>query len=193
MQMVASPAGWIKGYTPQTCGLPSLYQFANRTMADMVDVMIAAGVLDTQEAPRELPPWPPKGISQKRVAALGAELFLDGANSYVVFTYPNEPTTREAKLFDSWAKATTALLCGRSAATDKVPACKFESTAGWFVSPEECRLIAEALDRQLDRQPDRLLASLLASGWTPTKAEKWIRSWASYNRVAADHGGYRVQ
>lgn len=193
MQMVNPPEKRLPGYTPQTRGQPALFLFSNRAMNDMFDVMQVAGVLDGDEAQRALPPWPPEGISPKRVAALGAELFLDGADSYVVFTYPHEPTAREAKLFDRWAKGTTTMLTGRSAVTNKVPACKFQSQAGWLVAPEECRLIADALAHGLDRQPDALLAPLLASEWPRTKAEKWIRSWASYNRVAADHGGYRVQ
>lgn len=193
LEMVVAPPMRVPGYTPQDRDRPERFQCANRVMRDMVDVMTAAGVLDIGEAHRELPQWPPEGISPARIKALGAELFMEGANCHVVFTYPREPSAREAPLFDDWAERTAETLCRPSASPGRVPACKFQSHSGWMVTPAECRWIAEALEREMVRQPAALLAPLLASKWPATKAGQWIRDWTAYHRVAQAHGGYRVR
>lgn len=192
MQMTIPPEEPVAGYEPPLPGQDARFLFSNRAMDDMVEVMTAAGVMDTTAVTEDLPPWPPAGISQKRVDKLGAVFCVDGAEGAVGHDCIYRMTSREERLFEAWAVAANAILARRSDLPGKVPACKFSSQRAWYVWPEECHLIAKALLATLEHDENTLIAPCVRSGMTPAAAAAWIRKWALYNRMAADHGGYRV-
>lgn len=192
MQMSIPPEKLAAGYVPPLPGQHSRFLFSNDAMYDMVEVMTVAGVMDTSAVAEELPPWPPKGISQKRVDKLGAVFCVDGAEGMVGHDCIYPLTGREERLFENWALAANAILTRRSEQPGKVPACKFASQHAWYVWPEECHLIAEALLAMLAHDEITLIAPCVRSGMTPVAAAAWIRKWALYNRMAAENGGYRV-
>lgn len=190
MQMAIPPDELVAGYVPPLPGQEGRFLFSNHAMDDMVEVMAAAGVMDTAAAPEELPAWPPKGISQKRVDKLGAVFCVDGAEGLIGHDWTDPMTSREERLFEAWALAANGILTRRSDQPGKVPAYKFLSQRSWYVCPEECRLLAAALLAGLETDKSALLAPYLRSGMT--EADAWIRRWALFNQMAAEHGGYRV-
>jgi hypothetical protein len=192
LQMTIPPEELAAGYVPPLPGQDARFLFSNQAMDDMVEVMTIAGVMDTAAVTEDLPPWPPEGISQKRVDKLGAVFCVDGAEGAVGHDCIYRLTSREERLFEAWAQAANAILTRRSDQPGKVPACKFASQRAWYVWPEECRLIATALLDKLDQDEGTLIAPCVRSGMTQEAAAAWIRKWALYNRMAADHGGYRV-
>lgn len=70
---------------------------------------------------------------------------------------------------------------------------KFCSNAGWLVSPEECNAIANGLSRALSE--DAAMMYPFADGQGPPLQAflDTLSAWATYNAVAAAHGGYRVR
>ena len=83
----------------------------------------------------------------------------------------------------------------RSLDPDKVLKCKFTSNDGWFVVPEECMLISEAMGRLMVRMKngeDVGLDLAEETGWDGPECLSRIRQWQLYNFVASQSGGYEV-
>jgi hypothetical protein len=186
MRMMNSPSVPLKGYRPQDEDDPGYFQFRNIGMAAMLDIMEAAGVVDGTAKHDELPDWPPNGLSNDRADELGPFVFDD-------IEVPSPPTATEMLIIEDWRSAADIVLGTKSARPGKVPAYKFMSNDGWIVWPEECLSISNALCKALATKPERILPDQKISGIKPNEAAEWILSWASYNEVAAKHGGYRVR
>jgi hypothetical protein len=83
---------------------------------------------------------------------------------------------------------------GQPAPPERALGYKFRSCDGWLVTPDECSVIADGLDDVLANFRGTLVLELGARGYSQTKESVvyLLSPWAKYNRVAADHGGYRV-
>jgi hypothetical protein len=170
---------------PKFQDAPGYWRTGGRGMGMLMDIMTEAGVLDSDsERPEFQEAWPPPGISEGR-----AEEML----AYLSGSVPPVPPSTEAELhisrqckaaMDIWKQS-------RSPLPGKVPAYKFDGNDGWHVVPEECALIAVALEHLLADLPGDLAERV---DWDDSEDAliEWIEDWMDYNRVAASHGGYRV-
>lgn len=73
----------------------------------------------------------------------------------------------------------------RSVEPEAVPAYKLSSNDHWLVTPEECLVIAGALERAVRDTRARLQPSPDDEGGLG-----FIERFARFNRIAADYGGY---
>jgi len=75
-----------------------------------------------------------------------------------------------------------------------VPMKKFQSNSDWHVTTEECRLIAERVEKALAAGlVDELFSFYDDDREFLNSVRERVAPWADYNRRAADHGGYRVR
>jgi hypothetical protein len=176
-----------KDYEPIFDDMPAYYQLTFSGMFEVVAAMAAAGFLDEEmTAPRQ-PRWPPRGISEERAEQL-QPVILD----------PKKLKRRlrpdEVPIIEGFLKRWHAATGRRSKTAGKVPAFKFTSNDGWWVQPEECRVVSTALAETLRDRPRVLHQGLRARGYKRAlrDVEPLVAPWAMYNHIAADHGGYRV-
>lgn len=187
MICVRRPKSWPEWYEPIDEDYPGSYQLTSGGMGEVAAGMAAAGLIDERAKTPELPDWPPPGISPKRAEALSDCLF--DPEELAAEVRPKERPI-VAEFLRQWDAAAGA----RSADPALVPAFKFFSNDGWLVTPEECRLIADGLTRALAERRKVLIAGLKVRGYKRTSETvvDLLEPWAAYNRLAADHGGYRV-
>ncbi len=122
---------------------------------------------------------------------------------------PGDPDSPE---YEAWAEAVFALhepvRAARASNAGLVPAAKFCSNERWLVHPEECIIIARALDRLLELMAQEELIDEHAAlsgaleiamdivGFETLKrirgSMSLVREWSRFNRSAAGYGGYRV-
>jgi hypothetical protein len=182
IDMVVTPTLPIPGYEPQIEGCPGYIRLAGMSMPYMIEIMQDAGVLDDDAQHAPFPDWPPNGLEEERAGDL-LDFFEEGE------AIDPPPTWRETRMMRAYLAACDEVVRTPSRRPGRVPAFKFCSNDNWFVSPQECRSIAEGLERLVE-------AARLRQGMQPTQAEgiDWdgVRRWATYNRIAAEHGGYRV-
>lgn len=83
---------------------------------------------------------------------------------------------------------------GQPAPPAKALGYEFRTNDGWLVTPDQCRVIADGLDEDLAEYPDELIRGLRDRGYSHTKESvvDLLSPWTRFNRLAADHGGYRV-
>jgi hypothetical protein len=174
IDMAIAPAGSIPGYEPQFADCPGYIRFAGMSMPYMVEIMQAAGLLDDADPPK-FPAFPP-GLPEGRADDLSA-FFDDGE------AIDPPPTPAERELMVAFLAGRAKVEAARSQQPDRVPRFKFRSNDNWLVCPEECRIIADGLTQYADANEGRANQDIDWSG---------VRQWAAYNRVAAEHGGYRV-
>ena len=156
-----------------------------RGLGGVVEAMIEAGVLDTEtEKPEIDAPWPPPGVKESQAEIIFAHL-CDGEPLEIT------PTAAEMAACRAYHAAYEAWAQSRSPLPDKVPAYKYDANEGMHVVPEECALIADALEKLLEDPPEDLAEQCDWEGDEDTFLEL-IEDWKDYNRVAASHGGYRV-
>lgn len=187
---------------------PGYYRFNVQGMASMVSLMSAAGVLSDEPSPkfpeRPAPKDPKHGQLYDEVM---------GGNKEARAKLKAD----ELRLIDAYVAEVRKLQKTRSASADKVPAYKFQSNDGWFVSPDECRLIARAMrnfathvtsaqakaandaskrrDEQLYKAVDPSGAMVRLTQQTGMSVEElrtWMLDWADYNTLASFSGGYEV-
>jgi hypothetical protein len=174
-------------YEPIFDDMPGYYQLTYSGMFEVVAAMAAAGCLDEKmTAPRQ-PRWPPRGISEERAEQL-QPIVLDPKRLRRHIRPEEEPIIE--RFLKRWHSATGR----RSKGSGKVPAFKFTSSDGWWVRPEECRVVSTTLDEALRDHPKILHQGLRARGYKRLlrDVEPLVAPWAMYNRIAADHGGYRI-
>lgn len=171
---------------PKYQDAPGCYRTGGAGIDMLSTLMAEAGVLDSESAP---PPftatWPPQGMEESRASEV-----------YDYLEKGEEPLTPPAT-------AAELELCGQYKATHdiwaqtpspqpgRVPGYKFATNDGWLVTPEECGLIAAAVEKLLADLPEDLAERV---GWEESTDSmiEWIEDWLDYNRVAATHGGYKV-
>ena len=187
---------------------PGYYRFNVQGMASMVTLMSAAGVL-SDEAPPKFPAAPkPKDPKQQEVY----DEAFQGKKEARAKLKPEE-----LKAIDAYVAAVHQGQAVRSASPDKVPAFKFQSNDGWFVSPDECRLIARAVRsfatkvtstdakaaNEAAKQKDAQLAKAVPAsekmirlaketGMSVEELRSWMLDWADFNTLASFAGGYEV-
>jgi hypothetical protein len=176
-----------EGYEPVFDDMPGYYQLTFSGMFEVVAAMAAAGLLDEEMTAPRLPRWPPRGISQERAEQLQPVVLEPKKLQRRI--QPDEVLTIERFL-----KRRHATTGRRSKRVGKVPAFKFTSNDGWWVRPEECRVVSTVLAETLRDRPKQLRDGLRARGYKRSvpDVEPLVAPWAMYNRLAADHGGYRV-
>lgn len=187
MRFVLPPANLPDWYQPIEPEEPGYYQLTFGGMFEVVAAMAAAGLLDEEVPVPLLPDWPPLGLTTERAGELQASLHDSAKLDELI--QPHERTA-VAEFLGHFTGATGQ----RSAYEGRVPGYKFRSNDGWLVTPEECRVIADGLDAALDGERDELVHRLRERGYSRTADTVWdlLFWWAKYNRVAVDHGGYRV-
>ena len=168
-------------YEPIDDDFPDCYRFTSHAMALSLQVMQDAGVIDNEQSVPSLPEWPPAGFDPQRAKNL--ERYLEEPDVLRSRLLPPE-----IPLFDAYVRAEE---CAQSN-PGKVPAFKFQSNDGWFVTPDECRAIDNALRRAIEKNVEAVFDLLTADGSDRESAIECLRSWAEYNRLAANCGGYRV-
>jgi hypothetical protein len=176
IEMVTTPSTPIAGYSPQYRGRPEYIRFADMSMPYMVEIMRDAGVLDDASEHPPFPDCPPGGLDEDRTVEL-----LDHFDEGEEIELP--PRVKETRIMRAFLAARDQIERTASKRRGKVPTFKFQSNNNWLVFPKECLVIADGLTRYADANEGRSDLDVVWSG---------VRQWASYNRVAASHGGYRV-
>lgn len=187
---------------------PGYYRFNVQGMASMVTLMSAAGVL-SDEAPPKFPDAPKPRDPKHQ--PLYDDVFMGKKESRA------QLKPDELKALDAYVATVRKLQGQKSAAPEKVPAFKFQSNEGWFVSPDECRVIARAMknfatrvsgsqvkaandaskkkDEQLAKAVDptgKMTRLTEETGMSIDELKKWMLDWADYNTLASFAGGYEV-
>lgn len=185
MQLVEEPENYPTDYEPQEPDEPANYRFAAGTIGICLAVMHAAEVLDADQPAPNFPSWPPAGIDAKRASMI--RRFMKSPEQLRERLAPDEYQLVQA--YQQELCSVTAVVPSIGA---KVAEFKFLSNDGWWLSPRECRLIWEGLERLLRMGHEPLFNWLRKEGYSEVEAREFIRLWAGYNRLAADCGGYRV-
>jgi hypothetical protein len=191
MQFVRPSTGLPDWYEPVNPDYPDLYSLTFGGMFEVAAGMAAAGLLDEEKAAPTLPRYADVGLGEER----GQELFD-------LFVYRPTPgqrtlddvlTPEERPAFTEYLARFEAAT-GQPAPPGKALAYKFRTNDGWLVTPDECRVIADVLDAALAKRRARLVRGLQARGYSRTRESvaDLLSPWAKYNRVAADHTGYRI-
>jgi hypothetical protein len=174
-------------YEPQYADDPGYFRVVQHGMPVLVAFMLAAGVLDDDEEAPAFPAWPPAGLSDDARASL---LMENDAGA------PPPMTEAEQAALAAWEEHADAVRATRSKDPGAVPNFKFGLQMDWFVSEEEAHIIASGLRRTLTEEPAtflRVLAQVTDAELSGDDALAWIASWAKFNEVAAEHGGYRIE
>jgi len=197
------------GYVAQSQHDPGHYRMRSSAMVAMVVAMQDAGALASDPRPA-WPPWPPKGVAPGRLPLI--------ERSVADESFDPGLTDEERRLADDLIAAATKVQTTRSRVAGKVPAFKFGSNDRWIVTPEECAIIATALERYAEHLTEHDLTRLqqryqdaqrklvspsakrgeikiegyASLGMSLAELTRWIREWAAYNHAAAHAGGYRV-
>jgi hypothetical protein len=191
MQFVRPSTSLPEWYEPPTSDFPDMYDLTIQGMGAIVTAMSVADLLDKETAAPELPRWEDVGLSTER----GQELF----DYWVYRPEPGRPTL--ADVLEPHERPAVAEYLARFEAATGQPApperalgYKFRTNDGWLVTPDECLVIADGLDEALTNFRGTLVLELRWRGYSHTEESiaDLLSPWAKYNRVAADHGGYRV-
>ena len=159
-----------------------------RGLGGVVEAMIEAGVLDTETGKPEIDaPWPPPGVQESRAKKIIAHLRDDEPLEIT----PTAEEMAACRAYHAAYEAYEAWAQSRSPFSDKVPAYKYDANEGMHVVPEECALIAAALEKLLEDPPEDLAERCDWDDDEDTLLEL-IEDWKDYNFVASTHGGYRV-
>lgn len=184
---------------------PGYYRFNVQGMASMRALMDAAQVLSHEAAPAL--PDVPDNLSEDRRKNLLAAVYGD-----------EKALAALSKADAALAKRYAEALRTGSKTPGRVPSFKFESNAGWIVTPDECRTIAKALRALATRVSvaDARAASAAATksdaqltqaigfdagvrldarafAMSPDDLKSWLLDWADYNTIASFSGGYSVE
>ncbi len=187
IRMEREPSSYPPDYEPQYAGEPAYYRIVEGSQWIILGIMIAAGVVDTEKEPPEIPEWPPLSMSDERFEQI--EPYMDDP-----IALRGVLTPEEWQLYESYQRELGEATEVNSVWPGLVPAFKFKSSDGWLVSPAECRSIADGLDKLLRVGHPPLFQWLeKEKGCSATVAQELIRSWGGYNRVASECDGYRVR
>jgi hypothetical protein len=191
MRFVHPPTNLPEWYEPSEPDYPELYQVTFEGMFEVAAGMAVARLLDEETAAPKLPRWPPGKMTQERAEELWPYLFEPAKPGQAALADILAPHERSivSKYLTRFEAAT-----GKPAPPGKALGYKFRSNDGWLVTPDECRVIADGLDVALAERRDDLVRGLQDRGYSRTldTVSDLLGWWAQYNRVAADHGGYRV-
>jgi hypothetical protein len=191
MQFVRPATNLPEWYEPPTTDFPDLYDLTIQGMGAIVTAMSFLYLLDEEAPVPEVPRWEDVGLSTER----GQELF----QYWVYRPQPGRPTLEDviepherAAFADYLARFEAAT--GQPAPPDRALGYKFRSCDGWLVTPDECLVIADVLEENLANFRGTLALEMGYRGYPHTEESiaDLLSPWAKYNRVAADHGGYRV-
>ena len=181
LQMVKTPASADERELPNSSGVPGYYRFNSWGMRMTLGALEWADAL-RWPTPPELPEFPPAGFDEDRMEAAIAALRGERPTG-------SPPTADELAAAREHLRELEAAVSGSSLVDGRIGAYKFESNAGWLVTPEECLALAARL-----RASAEVIASdfFTDAGLTAEDGLRWVLGFARYNEVAAEHGGYRV-
>ena len=180
--MVAQDLNLPADFVPRYEEMPGYYHLNNSGMALMRSTMQRFGVLDENPSSPKLDKvWPPRCMNADRARNIN-DWLTHGAEK---FPLDRPASGREIRKVRAAIERFEQLLKSTSPDPGKVPAYKFMTNDGWFVVPEECEAISEALIAPSDFDP-----SSLPEGQREPFAV--VQEWASFNSAAALNGGYRV-
>jgi hypothetical protein len=77
----------------------------------------------------------------------------------------------------------------------KPPFYKFCSNDGWFLTPEECRVIADAIDKYVDEHEEYTWSSWDGEVKTVKRGDdddNFVREFSAYCRKMSESGGFKV-
>jgi len=133
----------------------------------------------------ELPAFPPTGFDDVD-RAYEVHSWLDGSgHAPAPIATPQEIEAGKAYLAAYEDAVTRPAIRG-----DQVASYKFESNAGWLVTPEECRLLAA----KIEPMEQQLASSFFSdAGFDDADALEMVEAWVAYQKLAAEYGGYRVR
>ena len=175
-------------YQPFDETTPDWYRLTSTGMGEVATAMCYADMLDEDCECPELPEWPPPRLCTGRVKELG---HLAGMRRCCRSFNRTSGRLSKPRL-KKWQSATGQV----STEPGKVPWYKFQTNDGLLATPDECRSIDEGLVRALEDRDwlEEILRGLEEQGYDRTEETigDLLRPWASYNRVAAQHGGYRI-
>lgn len=190
---------------------PDYFRFNWSGMRAMLITMVAADAVSDSDPPPKFPTWPPPDLPKDRKELFEEALYDEKAE--VKLTAAEKTRIRAIRQQFDKVRAT------RSTKKGKVPAFKFTSNEGWIVASDECAVIAtklrafatRATQKDLDTvdrayresqarldaaitkgSPDEVSLTPQGLGMSLPQYRAWILEWASYNQVAARHGGYHV-
>jgi hypothetical protein len=181
MRMVQTPASVPPNIQLQNPESPGYHRLNIRAMPLVREMMQVAGALDDCGEPvTPFPDWPPKGITEERAYEL---MDPDPEDP------PQPPATKEEQALIDRYRAERDVVLAELGEDGHVGYWKFCSNDGWLVTPDECRIIADVLTSALERR-EPLWDDL---DITEENARDLLLPWIGFNRLAADHGGYRVR
>jgi len=173
------------GYKPQEADEPRYFRVDIGGYPLLEASMRRAGLLDdSTPVPDEDDVWHFPEIDASRLAAI--ELHVNEG-------VPLKPplSAEERAMLEEARRRAQALSATRSRRPGMVPTFKFATNDAWHVVPEECEIVADAVERLL--ADEAALATLASTHGIPrAEVEDFLAGWAGYNRAAVPAGGYRV-
>lgn len=108
----------------------------------------------------------------------------------------DRPTTPQGRQYiEQWEKAASA-----HGHNGKVPAFKFRSMSGWVVTPEECKIIADAIRNADEERIKRVIREFRKARFnresTDRELDEWVdtlKRFADYCEECADLDGFTVE
>ncbi|MEO1272212.1 MAG: hypothetical protein AAFX99_29295, partial [Myxococcota bacterium] len=98
-------------------------------------------------------------------------------------------TPAEETLVGAFLKAHDAWRDASSIEEGLVGLYKFKSNDGWWVNPDECRIIADKIREHAEVIAEDFFTD---AGYCADTGRQWLKGWADFNALAAENGGYRV-
>lgn len=189
LSIVGEVKEWPAGFEPEYEEYPGERGEGWAGMRAYTLVLDHVGLIDWEV--RAVFPDPPADLSQERVWELQG-LLEDGEVD--IKKLGDHPDAADLRRVAEWRRRMDAeALAVRSPNAGQVPAFKFSDNSGWHVVPEECQLIADALEQAFAAGDDTaLLEPWTALDYKLEDAREIVWQWALYNRAAGSAGGYRV-
>jgi hypothetical protein len=191
MQFVRPSTKLPAWYAPPNPDYPDTYELTNRGLGEIAAAMSIADLLDNDAPVPPLPRWEDFGLSAERREELSYFWVYRREPGQPTLADVLEPHERQpvAQYLAAFEAAT-----GQPAPPARALGYKFRSCDGWLVTAGECLVIADGLDAALAHQREVLVLELgcLGRSHDLDSIECLLSPWSKYNRVAADHEGYRI-
>ena len=168
-----------EGYVPQDPDFPGYWRFSDVGMEVMVEILVKAGVVSTDDEIPDFPEWP-EDMDEEREEELEDLVYNEDSEAF-------DPTPEELSLVAEMRK----ILSTGSKKEGMVPWFKFLSSDGWIIKPHECELIVKGI-RKAHEELGASLFDLDNCDDDPEEIGEWVWKWVSFNELASNHGGYVI-
>ncbi len=185
MYMVRKPTSLPEGYKAQYSDMPDYHRNRVGAMPVTLCAMEWADCLRYATMP-EMPDFPPPGFEDEERAG-DILAWIDEPDEIEI-----DPPATEAEIAAcrAYHEAVEAILTTSSLEDGRVASYKWDSNDGWLVTPEECAVIAEKIREHAEMIARDMFTD---AGFSVEDGLEWLDTWAWFNAVAAEHGGYRVR